>query len=287
MPRPGEQRRRARGRAARPSPAQAARRSLPSTLPPAAGHQGSAPNRARPASSSARGGGQVRRVHQQAARVVPVAEAGRLAGAVQAGGQRVRPCGSAPSPPRGPAAPPCGRPAPRPAASPPRTGGRRWPARGSSRRRAFAPRPARRAGAGGRRPRLRDSANQGKASGGGGQPGPLRDQVVVGGRAGAVERAQVAAVAVRAVRWNAGFSSNSAGVPGQSASRARIQVQASRRSPTSMPLTQWTPCRNGFCSHHERSWRAARAAKRSSPVQPPGACQQGEWPGGATAPRRT
>ena len=48
--------------------------------------------------------------------------------------------------------------------------------------------------------------------------------------------------------------------PGQPSSSRRIHTQDSSRMPSSMPLVQWTPDRNGLAAHQERSWAAAASA---------------------------
>ena len=53
---------------------------------------------------------------------------------------------------------------------------------------------------------------------------------------------------------------------GQSARRRRIQVQLTSRMPSSIPLVQWIPDRNGFSCHQARRWEPARSAWRRSPV---------------------
>ena len=48
--------------------------------------------------------------------------------------------------------------------------------------------------------------------------------------------------------------------PGQPSSSRRIQAKLISRTPSSMPLVQLTPDRNGFSRHQERSWSATRCA---------------------------
>ena len=59
--------------------------------------------------------------------------------------------------------------------------------------------------------------------------------------------------------------SNSGPAPAQPSSSRRIQTQDSSRTPSSMPLVQWMPDRNGLAAHQERSWVATASAYRSSP----------------------
>ena len=40
--------------------------------------------------------------------------------------------------------------------------------------------------------------------------------------------------------------------PGHPSSSLRAHAQAIRRSPSSIPLVQWTPDKKGFLAHHER-----------------------------------
>ena len=61
--------------------------------------------------------------------------------------------------------------------------------------------------------------------------------------------------------------SNSGPAPVQPCSSRRIHTQDSSRTPSSIPLVQWMPDRNGFAAHQERSWVATAFAYRSSPVR--------------------
>ena len=62
----------------------------------------------------------------------------------------------------------------------------------------------------------------------------------------------------------------------QSSSSRRTHAQALSRTPSSMPLVQCTPDRNGFAVHQERSCRSTASAYRLVAGQPPGRGQHGE-----------
>ena len=105
-------------------------------------------------------------------------------------------------------------------------------------------------------------------------PGRLGDDVVVGRRAPAPERGQVLLVPADLLDRELVVARTGPLTPGQSSSRRRIQARLIRRMPTSMPLVQCTPDRNGFSRHQERSWSATRRAYASSLAEEPGRGQQ-------------
>ena len=90
-------------------------------------------------------------------------------------------------------------------------------------------------------------------------PGGLGDHVIVGRGAPAAERGQVLLVPADLPHGER-VALEQVATPGQSSSRRRIQARLIRRTPSSMPLVQCTPDRNGFSCHHDRSWSATRSA---------------------------
>ena len=84
--------------------------------------------------------------------------------------------------------------------------------------------------------------------------GGLGDHVVVGRRAPAAERGEVLLVPVD-LPYREVVVLEQVRAPGQPSSRRLIQTKLIRRIPISIPLVQFTPDRNGFSRHHDRSCR--------------------------------
>ena len=61
--------------------------------------------------------------------------------------------------------------------------------------------------------------------------------------------------------------------PGQSSSSRRTHAQLISRTPSSIPLVQWTPERNGFAAHHDRSCAVDDLGVPVVAGQPPGGGQ--------------
>ena len=59
---------------------------------------------------------------------------------------------------------------------------------------------------------------------------------------------------------NTRLPSNSGPAPAQPSSSRRIHTHDSSRTPSSIPLVQWMPDRNGLAAHQERSWAATACA---------------------------
>ena len=64
---------------------------------------------------------------------------------------------------------------------------------------------------------------------------------------------------------------------GQPSSSRRTHAQEISRMPSSMPLVQWTPERNGLAAHQERRWRRRARRRRSSSVSQYAAASTVRW----------
>ena len=115
----------------------------------------------------------------------------------------------------------------------------------------------------------------GEGAGGREPAGRLGHDVVVGRGAAAPEGREVLLVPPDLAQ-RVGFSSKRSADPGQSSRSRRTQTQLVSRTPSSMPLVQCTPDRNGLAATRTGAARSTTSAYRLVAGQPPGGREHGQ-----------